>query len=164
MDVFAHGLWTSLAYAETEPSVRLLAIGLSVAPDLVAFAPSFVHDFWTGEWKKWKGIKEEDFPKLAKEIPKWVYRLYDITHSIPLWIIIFVIWWQVTGSIPWAYFAWLGHILIDIPTHSKAFFPTPFLWPVSQWKINGINWGVRWFMFLNYGLLGILYVTYFFIR
>jgi hypothetical protein len=40
----------------------------------------------------------------------------------------------------WILAAWGLHILIDIPTHSLALFPTPFLWPVSDFKVNGIGW------------------------
>ena len=48
---------------------------------------------------------------------------------------------------------WLIHILIDIPTHSREFLPTPFLWPVSEWKFPGISWGNRYFMMFNYAAI-----------
>lgn len=49
--------------------------------------------------------------------------------------------------------AWGVHILVDIPTHSYRFYPTPFLWPLSGWKFNGFSWGTPWFIVVNYGAL-----------
>jgi hypothetical protein len=53
---------------------------------------------------------------------------------------------------------WALHILIDIPTHSLRFFATPFLWPLSDYRFNGISWGNRWFMLANYTALAIVYI------
>jgi hypothetical protein len=35
---------------------------------------------------------------------------------------------------------WLLHIAIDIPTHSFRYYATRFLWPVSDFRIDGIAW------------------------
>lgn len=53
--------------------------------------------------------------------------------------------------------AWAIHILIDIPTHSDKFFPTQFLWPLSNYKFYGIIWATPWFMIINYGALVIAF-------
>lgn len=37
--------------------------------------------------------------------------------------------------------AWLAHILLDIPFHTKAYFPTKLLWPLSDFSFDGISWG-----------------------
>jgi hypothetical protein len=62
----------------------------------------------------------------------------------------------------WAMLGWLVHILIDIPTHSYQFYPTPFLWPLSSWKFNGISWGQKWFMIANYSTIVIAYAALYF--
>jgi hypothetical protein len=83
---------------------------------------------------------------------------------MPIWCVVFFGWWWLTGALPLAYLAWLGHILVDIPTHSKRFFPTPFLWPISDYKVDGISWGVRWFMLANYGSLAAAYAIVLIVR
>ncbi len=60
---------------------------------------------------------------------------------------------------PYELLGWLLHILIDIPTHSYSFYPTPFLWPISQYKFDGISWGTPWFMIVNYSSLAISYLV-----
>lgn len=161
MDIFAHGLWANLIFRNAPVSTRTLAIVLSIAPDLIPFVPSLLN---RKAVKMWLAVKQSTYEKVAKHVPAWVYRLYDITHSIPLWIVGFFIWWLIQGSVPWAAFGWLIHILIDIPTHMKSFFPTPFLWPFSRRVVDGINWGVRWFMLANYGILAALYLYFYVIR
>ena len=47
---------------------------------------------------------------------------------------------------------WALHILIDIPTH-QGIFAVHFLWPLSNYGINGIRWEQRWFLVLNYAAL-----------
>ena len=34
-----------------------------------------------------------------------------------------------------------------------VFLPTPFLWPISDWKFPGISWAEPWFMVVNYTLM-----------
>jgi hypothetical protein len=60
--------------------------------------------------------------------------------------------------------AWLLHILVDIPTHSTRFFPTPFLWPISSYEFSGIGWANPMIFIPNVVLLTSLYVWYFLIR
>jgi len=163
MDVFSHGLWTNLIYFNTDDPVRLLAIGLSIAPDVITFAPEYSYAFYRGELRiLWRDFRTDNVEAVAKKTPSWVYRLYELTHSIPIWIAGFLLWWWMAGTIPWPAFAWLLHILIDIPTHPKKYFPTPFLWPLSKFKIDGINWGLPWFIAFNYASLIILYLYLYF--
>ncbi|MCP4685000.1 MAG: hypothetical protein GY867_06060 [bacterium] len=65
---------------------------------------------------------------------------YNVPHSLVLFAGVLVLlsvtairWWWVVA--PWGL-----HILIDIPIHSLALFPTPFLWPVSDFRIDGVGW------------------------
>ena len=159
MDIFAHALWTNLAYWKADTSARLLATAFGVAPDALAFGPELVRSIISRKTKKWRKVDETTFDEINRTIPRWVFRVYDITHSVPIWCTVFFGWWWLTGALPLAYLGWLGHILVDIPTHSKRFFPTPFLWPLSDYKVDGISWGVRWFMIANYGSLTIAYIA-----
>jgi hypothetical protein len=164
MDLLAHALWTNLIFQESDSSSRYLAIALGTAPDIVAFAPELIRATAARQMKMWRKVDDSTFDRVSHAIPKWVYRLYDVTHSIPLWLLGFGVWWLIAGKVPLPAFAWLLHILVDIPTHSKRFFPTPFLWPLSDFKVDGISWAVPWFMRANYGSLILLYLYFYLIR
>jgi hypothetical protein len=47
--------------------------------------------------------------------------------------------------------------LLDIPSHSRAFFPTPFLWPLSKVTFDGVDWTTPRVMVANYVALAIVY-------
>ncbi|MEK7507610.1 MAG: hypothetical protein AAB602_00815, partial [Patescibacteria group bacterium] len=86
--------------------------------------------------------------------------LYNISHSAIVFGIVFLTVWAIRKKIMWELGGWLIHILIDIPTHSYAFFPTPALWPLSEWKfMHGISWNTGWFMAVNYSLLVVTYLS-----
>ena len=65
-------------------------------------------------------------------IPPYVHYLYNVTHSFVLFLAVFALLWLWTKRPVWELGAWGLHVLVDIPTHSFAFFPTPFLWPLSD--------------------------------
>ena len=107
----------------------------------------------------YKIIKREKFGKPnISSIPKWVHVLYGITHSVFVFGIVGLILFLVLGFVPVYLWAWLIHILIDIPTHSRDFLPTPFLWPLSDWKFPGFSWGQKWFMVVNYAAIIIVFL------
>jgi hypothetical protein len=49
-------------------------------------------------------------------------------------------------------------IVIDIPTHSLSYYATRFLWPISEFRIDGIAWWTRWFWAATYAALAVVYV------
>jgi len=56
--------------------------------------------------------------------------------------------------------AWVLHICMDIPTHGTAFFPTPFLWPVSDFHVDGMPWSTPIIFIPNVLLLAVLYAWF----
>lgn len=36
--------------------------------------------------------------------------------------------------------AWAAHIALDAPTHNRRIYSTRFLWPLSQYALNGWSW------------------------
>jgi membrane-bound metal-dependent hydrolase YbcI (DUF457 family) len=52
---------------------------------------------------------------------------------------------------------WLLHILIDITTHSFSYYATRFLWPVSDFRINGVAWWTSLFWIMTYAALVVAY-------
>jgi len=153
MDTISHALWTNLIFKELPPSERAWAISFGIMPDIISFSLAYKHFL-----KKTLGIKG---PKLSR-MPKFVFKLYNYTHSFIIWLLIyFVLRFFAPDWISLAFFGWALHIFIDIFTHKKNYFPTPFLWPISKYKFSGINWTNRWFMLFNYAVLIFLYLVFY---
>lgn len=147
MDIFAHFLWAFALFFKRKD--RWLAGLFGVLPDLVSFGPHFILSFITGTIMFGR-------PELSN-IPGSVFILYNLTHSLVIFTLAVLIIYFITKKIHWFMAGWGLHILIDIPTHTKDFFPTPFLYPLFQPLINGIRWSDPTFMQINYGLLVIVY-------
>ena len=178
MDIFAHGLWTAATAKgynikkgnkAKNPLKTWLAMVFGVFPDFFAFTPFFV---WYFSAKIFSFI-----PKVASFRPgeapinhyslvlsQFTHALYSISHSLFTFIIIFGLVWAIKKRPVWEMLGWLGHILIDIPTHSLAFYPTPFLWPVSNYEFNGYHWADPTFMVINYSLLFLTYISLFWLK
>ncbi len=82
---------------------------------------------------------ENGHPNIT-DYPMFAQNLYNITHSLIVFLAVLALIWIVAKKQAWMIAGWGLHILIDIPTHSLALFPTPFLWPISNYKVNGIGW------------------------
>ena len=151
MDTLAHGLWTNALYHRQRASDRWWAIFFGVAPDLFSFGPFFVMRFLQETLPSGR-------PSLAS-IPDYVSIIYNYTHSAIIWLIVFglVFFWR-SRQPWWPLGAWGLHILIDIATHTFEFFPTPFLFPISTWKVNALSWADPTFMLVNYSLMALVYL------
>lgn len=160
MDILSHGLWGSLAFGRKNRRSFWTAFLFGIAPDFFSFGAFFI--------SVWLGI--QDFPPFSGEppdpalIPAYVSNLYNFSHSVIIFAITFLAVWLIWKRPFWEMSAWGFHILVDIPTHSYKFFPTPFLWPVSDFKFNGWHWGNPWIFFPNIALLFLLYLWFFVIR
>src|SRR3989344_3099206 len=93
----------------------------------------------------------------------YVYGLYNLTHSLVVFTLAFGFVVLVRKKPPYELSAWGLHIVVDIPTHSYIFFPTPFLWPLSDLRIDGIPWSHPIIFIPNVTLLLVSYY-WFFIR
>lgn len=160
MDIISHGLWGSIAFGRKNRKSFWAAFCFGVAPDFFSFG-LFTISVWLGmasgpDWQS--GAPSPD------AIPQYVHSLYNITHSLVVFGIAFGLVWLIRRRPLWEMAAWGLHILVDIPTHSDRFFPTPFLWPVSSFHIDGHPWASPEIFFPNVVLLLILYVWYFLIR
>ncbi len=155
MDIFAHGLWTNVIYAKAQKKNRLMAVVLGVTPDILSFGIFFVIAIWSGF---------KFGPPDGLSVPAYVSMLYNLWHSLFTWLLIFAGVWLVFKKPFWPLLAPLIHIVIDVPLHDVGFFPTPFLWPVSDYKFNGISWGVGWFMIVNYSVMVLAYLTWYFFK
>jgi len=83
--------------------------------------------------------------------------LYPAGHSLLVFLVVFGIATILARRIVFEMLGWLLHILIDIPTHSFSYYATTFLWPVSDYRVDGIAWWTPWFWTTTYGALGVVY-------
>ncbi len=188
MDTFAHGLWATAAATGANKilhkklRVRWMAFW-GVMPDLFSFTPAITWVLWL---MAIKGVRFSEVPRLELLPPPvrdtfFIFRLtntlYCLSHSLVLFSAVFVLVWgarwliaqfqqpPIADSVKawnpspsWEMTGWLLHIALDIPSHSKAFYPTPFLWPLLDIKLNGFSWGRPWFMVLNYTTLLFVFI------
>jgi low affinity Fe/Cu permease len=90
------------------------------------------------------------------------HNLYQYSHSLVIFAVVFVVVWVWYKRPRYELLGWLLHILIDIPSHVIAFYPTPLLFPISDYKFPyGIQWSNQWYMMINYGALLVVWGSIF---
>ena len=149
MDVLAHFFWTFAIFFRRKKE-RWLAALFGVMPDLLSFGPHFLLSLFAESW----GFGGRT---ALANIPGYIFLLYNITHSFVVFLVVFLLMYVFARKVYWPLAGWGLHIAIDIPTHSKAFFATPFLWPVSGFTVEGVSWGTPWFLMVNYAALVVVY-------
>lgn len=159
MEIVAHGLWAAAAAITAKRSMRAdVAIGWTVwwgtFPDVLAFGPSFA----AGLWLRIAGglepasLQGGHLPHVHLGLP-----LYPIGHSLLAFLLVFGTTAILGRRIIVPLLGWLLHILIDIPTHSFSYYATRFLWPISDYRVDGIAWWTPWFWISTYVGLAIVY-------
>lgn len=145
----------------TNPDKKTTRWGIffGVFPDFFAFTPVFGYIFYQliFHGQRFGLVRPEDN---GGSIPlsDLTHILYQFSHSLVIWTVVFVVVWLIIRKIPWVLLGWALHICIDIFSHSSKFFPTPFLFPISNFNINGHSWAEPVFMLVNYGALLLLYL------
>jgi len=168
MDIFAHTLWANAGarvinkkLEKKGKSLRLHTLWTAfwgVFPDLFAFSIPFaisIIGLISGSIS-FDTISHHNLPNgfdLA-------HTLYQYSHSLVVWAGVFIVSWIVSKRPRWELLGWALHILIDIPSHIIEFFPTPFLFPISDFKFAyGVSWGSQWYMIVNYVALLATFLT-----
>lgn len=170
MDVISHALWAGiisrLINLRKRARIKIKwAAFWGAMPDVLAFAPLFAWLFFkifvVGDMS-FANIPHPEELEPPQADTRFVYQLtnflYSLSHSLIIFILIFVLLWFLRKRVI-ELFGWGLHILVDIPTHSFQFYPTPFLWPLSDFKVDGLTWIEPWFLISNY--LAILAVLIF---
>jgi hypothetical protein len=156
VDILSHGLWGAIAFGRRNRSSFWLAFFIGLAPDLLSFG--ILHISATLGFDQQPDFSHGTPPESS--IPQYVHHLYDITHSVIVFLIVFLlVWWRLKRPL-WELSAWGLHVLVDVPTHSHAFFATPVFWPLFDWKFNGWQWMTPSILIPNYVLLLLLYAWY----
>jgi len=157
MDVISHGLWGGVAFGRKNPKNFILAFLVGFAPDALSFGIFMLARIF--------GFSNSNFSGGHMDqslVPQYIHILYNITHSLFVFGAVFLLVWLLLKKPLWLLGAWGLHILVDIPSHSFDFFPTPFLWPISNFKIDGIGWGNPIIFFPNLALLVLAYALFFY--
>jgi membrane-bound metal-dependent hydrolase YbcI (DUF457 family) len=162
MDVLSHGLWGGIAFGRTSRRAFWTAFAFGVAPDLLAFGPHLAGSVWNALGGG--SYQPTDPAHGYANIPPYVFAAYQVTHSLVVFAAAFLSTWLLRRRPFWPMAAWGLHVLMDIPTHGLSFFPTPFLWPFSDMRIDGIPWSRPVIFFPNVILLALSYAWYFAIR
>ncbi len=159
MEIVAHGLWASavaiLANRSSMPRVRVgWAVWWTAFPDVLAFGPSAV----AGAWLRVAGGASAGsadgniLPHVHIGLP-----LYEAGHSLIVFLVVFALPTILARHVLFELLGWLLHIAIDIPTHSLRYYATRFLWPVSDYRIDGIAWWTPWLWATTYGALAVVF-------
>lgn len=175
MDIFAHALWANAGARKLnqmgEKKGRrkfsiVWATFWGVFPDLFAFGWPFALRIFAVLSGSLALANFFQRPPLAEESAlrngfALVGKLYPYSHSLIIFVAVFLLVWLVFRRPVFALLGWGLHILIDIFSHSIEFYPTPFLFPVSDWRFPyGVSWGGQTFMIINYFLLLLVFIYF----
>ncbi len=170
MDILAHMLWANYGARagnkqlekKKKPLIKLPWVTFfGVFPDLFAFTIPFCIGIFNLIFKGQGMDHLGSHHGLAGGFDLARF-LYQFSHSIVIWAVVFCLVWYLSKRPRLELLGWALHILIDIPSHAASFYPTPFLFPVSEYKfLHGVSWGNTTYMIINYSLL-LIVTLYFF--
>jgi len=161
MDIISHGLWGGITVGRRSGRSFWTAFCFGVAPDLLAFGPMFANRMFIHGLDFLNNLGK---PPDASSIPAYVHSVYNVTHRLVVFAVAFAVVWLIRRKPLLEMGAWALHICMDIFTHSTAFFPTPFLWPVSDVHFDGMPWSMPIIFIPNVVLLAVLYTWFLYKR
>ena len=174
MDILAHMIWTNygsrpinkkLKEKNKKPVNVGWAMFWSTFPDILAFGIpagiAFFVSVFSGNFSIFNFLSEHN---IFGQFVSWSPVLYSIGHSLVIWFLVFGLVWLIRGKFVPVLFGWLFHIVIDIFSHSIQQYPTPFLFPLSNYHFPyGVYWRNPSFIIVNYSLILIVGI-YLFIK
>ena len=156
MDIVAHGLYGGVGFINKGRRSFLTAVWWGIFPDLVAFGLFFPYFVWMRGFNRAEIMRVE--PPVLEIIPGYIHGIYSFSHSFIAFLAVFLLIWVIRKKPVYEMLSWPLHIAMDIPTHSNAFFPTPFLFPLSSFTVNGVPWGVSGVFFSYWAVIALLYL------
>ena len=141
MDTISHALWGKGLFGYRK--YKWLPLFFGAIPDLASFGLYFLYNLIVNPTTIKMGKPE------LSEIPSWVYSLYNVTHSLIIAMLFIFIAYIFKRDFCFSMLAWPFHIIIDFFTHSIEYFPTPILWPISNYRFDGIPWSNQYIMIGN---------------
>ncbi len=141
MDTISHALWGKGLFGYRK--YKWLPLFFGAIPDLASFGIYFLYNLIVNPTTMKMGKPE------LSEIPSWVFSLYNFTHSLIIAILFIFIAYILKRDFCVSMLAWPFHIILDFFTHSIEYFPTPILWPISNYRFDGIPWSNQYIMIGN---------------
>lgn len=132
MDVVSHGLWGTLLFGHNkkgEYRYYFWAALFGILPDTLFFFV-FIGMVIAGNTQL---TMPPNFPAEAIET-------YKYTHSFLTAGTVFIFLFIFHKNMIKLFLAWPLHITVDIFTHTADFYPTKFLYPLSDFYISVISW------------------------
>lgn len=165
MDIVAHSLWVGLgavAAARRWPvstSQARTAVVLAALPDIGHLVPIALWGLLgSGTWQALQGYviaTPGTEPFLPAGVETWSHILHCLLHSAVVAAVVTLLAWFRWRWLLVPLTGWWSHIVIDVFTHSAAYYPSPVLYPITERGFDGIAWPTPWFMALNYAALGV---------
>ena len=148
MDFVSHTVWGYALFGfRGKPVVAIVSGAL---PDVISFGPLVVSHMINGTYRHG--------PPDLSTIPAWTLTAYDCSHSLLVASLLIALVARCNKGVAWAMLAWLVHIFLDFPFHTKAYFPTKLFWPLSDFSFDGGSWGNPWVWFPQLTLLAALLI------
>lgn len=160
MDIAAHTLWAGAGVAvlcRTRPlPLRTVAATLVMAalPDMAHLLP-IVFWWWFGQgtfadvWAYVIAVSATE-PPLPPRVQLLSHHLHCVMHSALVAGAATLLIGAVRRTLWIPLLGWWSHIVIDIFTHSAAYYPAPVLYPITEEGFDGIAWNTPWALALNY--------------
>ena len=175
MDILAHTLWANagargakaIAKSKGNKEFKISPAWtgfFGVAPDFFAFTIPFLIGIYN---LLFNPAFEGGFGGHHIEVNGFdlAAYLYQFSHSLVIFILVFILVWVIYKRPRYELLGWALHILIDIPSHSAGFYPTPFLFPISDYKfLYGVSWANQIYMIINYSALLLVWGSIFFTK
>ena len=150
MDTLSHTLWGKGLFGYRKYGTWALVFG--ALPDLLSFGLYFIVRIFQ------HGFNVEFGKPSLEIIPEWVIIMYDISHSCVVAFFVIIIFLQINKDMCFPMLAWPFHIILDFFFNSKEYFPTPILWPISNYQFDGIPWSNPYIWIGNIGCIVILFI------
>jgi hypothetical protein len=164
MDIISHALWSGALFKSINIKLKKKkfkfwqAAFFGMFPDIISFVIPFIIFLPIIISQQGFNLSKLSIAVQSPPYSSIIEMLYNISHSVIIFSIVFLLIWLIFRKPIWILFGWLLHILIDIPTHLIGHFATPMFWPLSNFKINGIiYWREPFFMIIDIILLIIVY-------
>jgi hypothetical protein len=165
MDIFAHGLWVGIGVAVAARHraiarrTAVLTVVLAIAPDLAHLLPLVAQALFSeGGWATLAAYSTA-LPGAEPAMPPWVallaHHLHCTLHSAVIAAVATLACWRWLRTLWAPLLGWWSHIVVDIFTHSKDFYPAPIFYPFTQWGFDGLAWNTPWFLVANHAAIAL---------
>ena len=174
MDMLAHALWAGagaeLLRRKTPISKRSIygIVLLAALPDVLQLVPILgwmaIGDGSIGLVYEYVFSTPGTEPHLPPIVRGLAYHLHCMGHSAIVAGAVTLLAWLRRPQLLIPLLGWWSHIILDVFTHSKDYYPSPILYPITYAGLNGIAWNEPIFLLLNYLALALLYAVLLFTR